>query len=101
MTFKNLSQVVLDALSLHASCALPSIELPPARQRLVVASGNALPTARILFPESNTTFCSESGYRSVLDADSSLDARNAGAVSHFAGVIGVHPRHLTLNPANH
>ncbi len=74
MTFKNLSQVVLDALSLHASCTLPSIALPPARQRLVVASGNALPTARILFPEDNVTFCSESGYHSVLDADSSLDA---------------------------
>ena len=45
MTFKNLSEVVLDALTLHASYTLPAIDLPRAQKRLVVASGNALPTA--------------------------------------------------------
>ena len=49
MNIPDLNEVVIKALDLHSSYEIPELRLPAARKRLVVASGNALPTGRILF----------------------------------------------------
>ena len=53
---KDLTDVVLDALDLHASYDLPSLDFRQSEQRIVVASGNALPTARMMFEDGQTVF---------------------------------------------
>ena len=73
-SFKNLNDVVLDALSLHASYELPELDFGAARRRLVVASGNAMPTARIVFPEPEVSFLNESGYETALAGDAGFSA---------------------------
>jgi len=48
--------------------------LPPARKRLVIASGNALPTGRILFSGERVVFADEGQYGAVLKANPDVDA---------------------------
>ncbi len=42
MGIPDLHEVVIQALDLHASYEIPQLRFPPARMRLVIASGNAL-----------------------------------------------------------
>lgn len=56
---KNLDEVVLDALELHASYELPVLQFPPAKKRLVVGSGNALPTGKVIFQGEDCVFADE------------------------------------------
>ncbi len=89
-SFKNLHDVVLDALSLHASYDLPELDFGPARRRLVVASGNALPTARIVFPEPEVRFLNESSYETVLAGDAGFDASavvSASGTKHAPAIV--------------
>lgn len=79
---KTLKEVTLDALDLHGSYELPQLELAPARKRLVVASGNAFPTARILFADEPAVFRGEGDYHDVLADDRELDS---GAVISASG----------------
>ena len=69
-----LDEVVLRALELHGSYELPRLDLGTARKRLVIASGNALPTGRILFWGEKALFCDEGQYRAVLDAEKDVDS---------------------------
>lgn len=71
---KTLKEVTLDALDLHASYELPALELAPAKKRLVVASGNAFPTAKILFADEPAIFRGEGDYQDVLAGDPDLDS---------------------------
>jgi hypothetical protein len=70
----DLHEVVLAALDLHASYDLPELRLPPARRRLVIASGNALPTGRILFGGERALFSDEGVYTAVLEREPEVDA---------------------------
>lgn len=63
---KNLDDIVLDALELHSSYELPHLNFGTRSRRLVVASGNALPTGRILFKNEDALFASEDQYKSVI-----------------------------------
>jgi len=59
MGIPDLHEVVIQALDLHASSEIPQLRFPPARMRLVIASGNALPTGRIIFAYEPALFCDE------------------------------------------
>jgi len=71
---KNLNEVVLDALDLHASSSLPQLRLGRSKCRLVVASGNALPTGKILFRGEKCVFADEGQYEQVLKAHREIDS---------------------------
>jgi hypothetical protein len=70
----DLHEVVIRALELHSSYVIPAIRLASARRRLVVASGNALPTGRILFSQEAALFCDEGQYDVVLDRHPEVDS---------------------------
>jgi hypothetical protein len=69
---KNLSEIVVDALKLFSSKELPIFKIAKAENRLVVASGNALETGKILFEGEQAFFAGEDQYRKVL-ANTSID----------------------------
>lgn len=80
---KTLDQVTLDALDLHGSYDLPEFKPAPARKRLVVASGNALPTAKVVFSDEPTAvFRDEGHYAEELEKNPEIDA---GAVLSASG----------------
>ncbi|MCP4661735.1 MAG: hypothetical protein GY856_40555 [bacterium] len=74
MSIPGLHEVALDALDLHASHDIPQLCFEPARQRLVIGSGNALPTGRIIFSEERALFCDESQYQALLDREPEVDS---------------------------
>ena len=69
---KDLNEVVIDALELHSSYELPELNLGHPKQRLVVGSGNALPTGRIIFNDEDALFADEGQYKTVLDLNPSV-----------------------------
>lgn len=64
---KCLHEVVLDALELHGSYELPTVSIPGKGKRLVVASGNALPTGKIIFLDEPAIFADESQYQQTVE----------------------------------
>lgn len=73
MVYKNLNEIVIDALELHSSYELPKLNLGNPKKRLVVASGNALPTGKIIFKGEEIIFADEGQYKDVLKKNSSID----------------------------
>jgi hypothetical protein len=71
---KNLNEVVLDALGLHASYRLPKLNFGRSRLRLVVASGNALPTGGVVFHGEPCVFADEGQYESALRTNPGVDS---------------------------
>lgn len=71
--FKNLDEVVLDALNLHAGYALPELKFGDLKKILVIASGNALPTGRIIFKGTGAIFADEGQYKSALKLNHKFD----------------------------
>ncbi len=103
----DLHEVVLHALDLHSSYEIPELRLPPARRRLVVASGNALPTGRILFAEEPALFASESQYEARLAGAPDIDHAvviSASGTKHAPIVLadliqrGLEPHLITAEP---
>lgn len=74
MTLKDLSSVVLEALDLHANSTPQTPSFGASSRRLVVGSGNALPTGRILFEGEDTLFCDEGQYQATLDREPEIDS---------------------------
>lgn len=102
-----LDQVVLSALDLHSSYAIPPLNLAPAKRRLVVASGNALPTGRIVFAGQEAVFCDEGQYQATLARDKSFDGGvviSASGTKHGPVMVrdlqaaGLDPYLLTCSP---
>ena len=69
-----LHEVVLGALELHSSSHLPELHFGTARKRLVIASGNALPTGRILFSDEDALFCDEGQYLAAIQRHPDIDS---------------------------
>ena len=86
---KNLNDVVLDALDLHASYELPELDFPGQGKRLVVGSGNALPTAKIVFKDDLAVFVNETQVSDALDkhADISCATVISASGSKHAPII--------------
>ncbi len=104
-----LDEVVLDALAHFAATPVPAFRLPPARRRLVVASGNALPTGRILFADEPAVFASEGQYADALARDPGIDAAvviSASGTKHAPALVreletrGLRPSLVTCEPAS-
>jgi len=70
----DLHEVVEQALDLHAGHKIQPLLLEPARRRLVIASGNALPTGRILFHDEDALFCDEGQYEANLARHADVDS---------------------------
>jgi len=86
----DLNDVVIRALDLHAGAPIPRMKLAPARRRLIVASGNALPTARVLFADEPAVFADEGRYAGVLASDSGIDSGiviSASGEKHAPGIV--------------
>jgi hypothetical protein len=87
----DLHQVVIEALDLHASYEIPRLQLGPARRRLVVASGNALPTGRIVFSDEDAVFCDEGQYEAALERAPGVDSAvviSASGQKHAPIILG-------------
>ena len=108
MAFKNLDEVVIDALNLHSSYELPILNFDYKSKRLIVASGNALPTGKIIFQDEKDSalFADEGQYRSVLDENPSVYSAvviSASGTKHAPIIIqnlldrGIETRLLTCN----
>ena len=106
MPVPDLHEVVLDVLNLHASYELPQLRFEPARRRLVIASGNALPTSRILFSEEPVLFCDEGQYSALLDRGTEVDSSvviSASGTKHAPIIVedlqarGLSPYLVTCN----
>src|SRR2546423_228761 len=70
----DLHEIVLKALELHSSYEMPKPTFEPSKRRLVVASGNALPTGQIMFADDRAIFSDEGRYLSVLDREPEIDS---------------------------
>lgn len=70
---KDLCEVVLDALGLHAGQPLPELGLGSPKRRLVVGSGNGLAAGRIIFADEDTVFADEGQYERTIDEMASID----------------------------
>ncbi len=68
----DLDTVVMGALELFANTKLPDTTVP-FRRPLVVGSGNAASTGRIIFAQNDAVFANESSYLSALDRVEDID----------------------------
>jgi hypothetical protein len=62
----DLDQVVVSALEFFSRERPPKLDIPDFKRPLVVGSGNAAPTARILFHDRDAVFADESSFREKL-----------------------------------
>ena len=69
---ESLREAVLAALDLHAAESAPELTFPDTGRALVVASGNALSTGRILFDDRPAAFASESVLEAELEREPDL-----------------------------
>lgn len=91
MSLKDLSSVVLEALDLHSSGTPPAPHFGASSSRLIVGSGNALPTGRILFAGEDALYCDEGQYQATLDRESGIDSAvliSASGTKHAPMIIG-------------
>jgi hypothetical protein len=102
----NLDECVLNALDLFVKTPLPSWNINYKRP-LVVGSGNAFVTGKILFRDADAIFADESSYENALEKFSSIDGAviiSASGGKHapiIAGKIrqkGINTTLLTNNP---
>ena len=93
----DLDTVVLGALELFASTELPTIDITRYKEPLVVGSGNAEATGRILFEKTSAIFASESNYKEKLENIPSIDGvvlisasggKHAPGIASYAKELG-------------
>jgi len=102
-----LDTVVLGALELFASRELPQIDISGFKRPLVVGSGNADATGRIIFADTGAIFASESSFedklRNIPDIDevvvvSASGAKHAPIITKAAIAAGKHVTLITTTP---
>jgi len=98
----DLDTVVLGALELFAEAALPKVDVSMYKRPLVVGSGNAEATGRIIFEKADAIFASESTYKEKLQEIPAIDGvvlisasgeKHAPIIAHASGKLG---KHVTL-----
>jgi len=70
---KNLDEVVISALELFIRERPPMPEIPEFRRPLVVGSGNAAPTGKILFHDRDAVFADESTFSEKIESIPGID----------------------------
>jgi len=103
----DLDQCVLDALALFARQGLPKLDLGHFKRPLVVGSGNAIATGRILFADKDVVLADESTYDAALKGASDIDGaliisasggKHAPTLAQDLQKRGLDVRLLTCNP---
>lgn len=103
----NLDTAVLAALELFEQQTLPKIDVTAYKHPLVVGSGNAEATGKIIFELSDAIFASESNYQEKLQANPQIDgvvlisasgAKHAPAIARTSRELGKHVTLLTNTP---
>lgn len=103
----DLDTVVLGALELFSKTELPTINHQEYKKPLVVGSGNAEATGRIIFAETDAVFASESNFEDKLKNDANIDGvilvsasggKHAPIIARAAKQYGKHVTLLTNNP---
>lgn len=100
----DLDTVVLGALELFEQAPLPKIDLSAYKHPLVVGSGNAEATGRIIFEQADAVFASESNFEEKLRAIPAIDGvvlisasggKHAPTIAKTARGLGKHVTLLT------
>src|SRR3989344_939491 len=103
----DLDVAVLGALELFQKDKLPKLDLKQYRQLLVVGSGNAEATGKIIFEDTNAVFASESSFENKLkhipDIDgviliSASGGKHAPVIAKYAKNLGKSVILITNNP---
>ncbi len=87
--FPDLDECVLNALDLFERNGLPQLSLGEYKRPLVVGSGNAAVTGRILFNDKDAVFADESTYSRKLEAVNGIDGAiliSASGGKHAPGI---------------
>ncbi|MCA9366188.1 hypothetical protein KC722_01265 [Candidatus Kaiserbacteria bacterium] len=104
----NLDVVVLAALELLQTTALPALNIDAYKKPLVIGSGNALQTGKILFSSTPARFADESTYHEALAQYDDIDtvvvvsasgSKHASGIAKTAKDSGKDVVLLTNNPA--
>ncbi|MCX8197937.1 MAG: hypothetical protein N3F07_01950 [Candidatus Micrarchaeota archaeon] len=104
----DLDQCVLDALSLFLRTPLPALALPDFKRPIVVGSGNAATTGKILFEGQDAIFADESTFGAKLASIPSIDGcilisasggKHAPMIAKKAREKGLQVVLLTNNPS--
>jgi hypothetical protein len=105
--FFGLDKAVRDALSLYSSQGLPTLNLGNFKRPLVLGSGNAIETGKILFDGTDAVFATESNYEQTLQTYKDLDGavlisasgeKDAPPIGQALERAGLDRRFLTCNP---
>lgn len=103
----DLDVAVLGALELFQKEKLPKLELDVFKHPLVVGSGNAEATGRIIFEDTDAVFASESNYEQKLKDIRSIDSviiisasggKHAPLIAKYAKDLNKHVALITNNP---
>lgn len=88
---KDLHEVVIDALELHARSRLPQLQLGSPKRRLVAGSGNAMAAGKIIFADEDAVFADEGQYRSARQRVPGIDGAvviSASGQKDALGIVG-------------
>jgi hypothetical protein len=105
--FLNLDKAVIDALSLYIKEGLPNLNLGNFKRPLVVGSGNAIETGKILFCDSDAVFANESTYEQALKVYKDIDGailisasgeKDAPPIAKKLKEKNINRKFLTCNP---
>ncbi|HET8689847.1 MAG TPA: hypothetical protein VFL81_00185 [Candidatus Saccharimonadales bacterium] len=105
----DLDVVVLGSLELLADRQLPKIDASNFKRPLVVGSGNAEATGRIIFAESDAVFASESSFEDKLNNIADIDevilvsasgGKHAPIIARKAAAAGKHVTLITNTPGS-
>lgn len=106
-TIPDLDVAVLGALELFQKEKLPKIDIGRYKHSLIVGSGNAEATGRMIFEESDAIFASESNYERKLERIGSIDGvvlisasggKHAPIIAKRARELGKHVTLITNTP---
>ncbi len=87
---KDLDDIVISALELFSRQRPPSLEIPEFRRPLVVGSGNAIATGKILFHDRDAVFADESTLKETLNSHKDIDGAfliSASGGKHAPGIV--------------
>lgn len=90
MIIPNLDEVVINALEFHVNERSIKLEIDLDKKIFVIASGNALPTGRIIFDEYHALYADEGDYRSILLNKKLFDiviVISASGEKHAPGIV--------------
>ncbi len=108
-TIPNLDVVVLAALELFQAQNIPKIDVSMYQRPLVVGSGNAEATGRIIFEDSDAIFASESNFEEKLQSIAAIDgvvlisasgSKHAPVIARRAKELGKHVTLITNTPGS-